>query len=598
MKFPLAAFNQFCSMLQIDSKELGQITLAKQNGAQRYFIKEVVSGLEDGIHHFVCLKSRQLGITTISAALDLFWHYQNPGTNGSFAAHNEEAKDNFRSMLTMYHNGLPKTHRVPILSNNRYFMSFKNRSRIAMQIGGGAGKSGKGRGQAFSFLHATECSSWENEESLASLNASLAESNPTRLYIFESTARGMNIFKDMWDDAQDAISQKAIFLGWWQSEFYRKDRDSQEFKVYWDGVYTAPERDWVRSIKLLYGYDIEPEQMAWWRWKIAESIHDADLMMQEYPPTEELAFILTGKNFFSLPKVQEIRDRIDNEPDPDWWRFTFGEDFQQTKLEKVGSRMGHLAVWEEPEDDAFYVIGCDPAYGSATWADRSVVEVYRCYADRFEQVAEFCTAEITTYKFAWVICVLAGYYKNSMVNVELNGPGEAVLGEIDNLRRQASSMGNTPYGQSLKDVVGKMRYFLYKKLDSPFGGAVYHWKTTSETKDRAMNAFRDTVEKGQGILHSKILTDEMKIVVREDNGFLGASGRGKDDCTIASAIASECYVRYFVSKLKQMGVTWDKERVKRARVIETGAPETAQQAAIRRTVGGFMDKVGIKYGGE
>ena len=82
-----------------------------------------------------------------------------------------------------------------------------------------------------------------------------------------------------------------------------------------------------------------------------------------------------------------------------------------------------------------YSRGGDPAYGSAAWADRSVVEVWRCYADRFEQVAEFCTPEITTYKYAWVICYMAGAYKNSMVNLEINGPGEAVLGEIDNLRR-------------------------------------------------------------------------------------------------------------------------------------------------------------------
>ena len=83
-------------------------------------------------------------------------------------------------------------------------------------------------------------------------------------------------------------------------------------------------------------------------------------------------------------------------------RFHFTDDFLQTKLEVVAEVMAHLRVWEEPDNDAFYSIGADPAYGSSAWADRSAIEVYRCYADRFEQVAEFCTAEITTYKFAWV----------------------------------------------------------------------------------------------------------------------------------------------------------------------------------------------------
>lgn len=600
MKFPIARFYDFCGQLTIDSKEKGQIKLLKENllGTQRYFIEEITAGLSEGIHRFIILKGRQEGITTICAALDLFWHYLHPGMQGTFASHNEEARDEFRATLTMYHDGLPRTHRVPIVQNNRYFLSLKNRSKISMQIGGGGKKKGgKGRGKGLIFMHATEVSSWEDEESLASIMASLAQENPQRLQIMESTARGMNLFKDIWDDARDAVTQKAIFIGWWRNELYKKKKDSNEYRVYWDGSMTAVEQEWVGAIKALYEFEIDDEQLAWWRWMIAEEIHDEDYMMQEYPPTEDYAFILSGKNFFSLTKVQEIKNLIELEEDGEYWRFTFGEDFLQTRCERASEKTAQITVWEEPDDDGFYVIGCDPAYGSATWADRSVVEVYRCYADRFEQVAEFCTAEITTYKFAWVICTLAGYYKNSMVNVELNGPGEAVLGEIENLRRQASMMGSTPYGKGLKDVIGKMRYFLYKKLDSAFGGgAVYHWKTTSETKDRAMNCFRDIIERGQGVIHSRTLTDEMKIVVREDNGFLGASGRGKDDCTIASAIAAECYVRYFVSKLKQMGITWNKERARRQKVEVTGHAETAQEAATRRSVGNFMSAIGIKYG--
>lgn len=599
MKFPVKRFYEFCANLTIDSRERGQIKLSQDNllGTQTYFIEQLADGLNNGIHWFVILKGRQEGITTICAALDLFWHYEHDGMQGTFASHNEEARDDFRSMLTMYHEGLPKAYRIPIVQNNRYFISLKNRSKISMQIGGGGKKKGgKGRGKGLIFMHATECSSWEDEESLASIVASLAQINPNRLQIFESTARGMNLFKDIWDDANDAVTQRAIFIGWWRNQFYRKEQDSNEYRVYWDGRMTPVESEWVREVKALYDFDIEPEQIAWWRWMIAEIIHDEDYMMQEYPPTEDYAFILSGKNFFSLSKVHEIQEKIQLEEPPDWWRFTFSDDFLKTQAEKTIGKMGHLAIWEEPDDDGFYVIGCDPAYGSATWADRSVIEVYRCYADRFEQVAEFCTPEITTYKFAWVICFMAGYYKNSMVNVELNGPGEAVLGEIDNLRRQASMMSGTPYGRSLKNVVGHMRYFLYKKLDSPFGGAVYHWKTTSETKDRAMNCFRDIVERGHGVIHSRTLTEEMKIIVREDNGFLGASGRGKDDCTIASAIAAECYVRYFVVKLKQMGITWNKERTRRLRVIEVGHEETAQEAAIKRSVGGFMKSVGIKFG--
>jgi hypothetical protein len=127
-------------------------------------------------------------------------------------------------------------------------------------------------------------------------------------------------------------------------------------------------------------------------------------------------------------------------------------------------------------------------------------------------------------------------------------------------------------------------------------GMVPTHNTTQESKDRAMNAYRDLIERGHGVIHSKILCNEMKIIVREDDGFLGASGRGKDDCTIASAIASECYVRYFVVKLKQMELNWAKERAKRNQIAITGHDQTAQEATIARSVGSFMGKIGIKYG--
>ena len=598
MKFPLAQFQQFCNMLTIDSKEMGQVRLGQNMmGTQKYHLQEVIKGLEEGIHRFVDLKGRQFGITTVQLALDLFWSYMYPGMQGTLATDSQENRDMFRSTLTMYQDSLPKSHRIACVANNNNFISWKNRSRLFLQVAGGArAKGGKGRGKGITFIHATECSSWSDEQSLASIIASLAEFNPTRLQVFESTARGFNLFEEMYREAKGSVTQKAIFIGWWRNEFYRKEKGSNEYRVYWDGVLTPQERDWCRAVKLMYDYEISSEQMAWFRWKLAEDIHDENYMMQEFPPHEELAFILSGKNFFALPLVEENRQRIENEPEPEYWRFSFGDDFLKTELERCGEKQAQLSVWEDPVDDGFYVIGCDPAYGSSSWKDRSVVEVYRCYADRFEQVAEFCMPELQTYKFAWVVCVLSGYYKNSMLNMEVNGPGQQVLAEIQNLRRQASMMSGSAYGKSLADAVGNMRYFLYKRIDSTGGGGVYHWITTQATKDRAMNGFRDIIERGHGVIHSPTLVDEMKIIVREEDGFLGASGRGKDDCTIASAIAAECYTQYFVSKMKQMEVTWAKECLKRNRVVVQGHPETPQQIAVNKSVGNFMGRLGIPFG--
>jgi len=76
-KFPKKMFWKFCSHLKIDSKEMGTIRLGKDDvlGSQTYFIDEIARGVDEGCHYFVILKGRQLGITTICIALDLFWNF-------------------------------------------------------------------------------------------------------------------------------------------------------------------------------------------------------------------------------------------------------------------------------------------------------------------------------------------------------------------------------------------------------------------------------------------------------------------------------------------------------------------------------------------
>ena len=75
MSFNLKQFYHFCSQLKIESKEHGLVKMDKLLGTQTYVMDEIGKALEEDIHFFVILKGRQLGITTISLALDLYWHF-------------------------------------------------------------------------------------------------------------------------------------------------------------------------------------------------------------------------------------------------------------------------------------------------------------------------------------------------------------------------------------------------------------------------------------------------------------------------------------------------------------------------------------------
>jgi hypothetical protein len=57
---------------------------------------------------------------------------------------------------------------------------------------------------------------------------------------------------------------------------------------------TPEEKEWTRDIKKLYNFEVNSRQMAWWRWKMLEGIKDESLMYQEFPPTEDYAFVMTG----------------------------------------------------------------------------------------------------------------------------------------------------------------------------------------------------------------------------------------------------------------------------------------------------------------
>ena len=585
MKFNLQQFYKFCAQLKIETKEQGLRNMDHLLGTQTYVMEEINSGLANGIHFFVILKGRQLGITTISLALDLYWHFTNAGLGGTLVTDTEENRDMFRGTLGAYMDGLPKEYKIPMLAHNRNSLSLKNRSRIFYQVAGLRAKGSLGRGKGITFLHGTETSSWGDEEGLASLLASLAENNPERLYIFESTARGFNMFHEMYVTAKRARTQKAIFCGWWRNEFYSADPDSDIYKVYWDGKLTVEEKEWTRDIKKLYNFEVNSRQMAWWRWKMLEGIKDESLMYQEFPPTEDYAFVMTGTSFFSIARCTDAA-KICKKLSFDNYRYIFGANFQDTQVVKSTERLATLKVWEEPVDTAFYVIGADPAYGSSDWADRFCIQVYRCYSDGMEQVAAFTTSELNTYQFAWVIAHLAGAYKNSTLNLEVNGPGQAVINELKNLKRQAAAMAGE-MGRQLMDVYGSMSNYIWRRNDTMGGMSnSIGWLTTVQTKERMLSYMKDYFERGMMAVYDMETLEEMKTITR-DGGSISASGRNKDDRVIASALAAAAYAEQLQPRLIAMKISRSVSRS-----LEDKTPE---EVAVGRNVSDYLKRIGV-YG--
>ncbi len=503
----LPLFMNFIDKIVIDSKETGVGKLIPY-GSQTIFLEEICEGLDRGIRHFVCLKARQLGMSTIGLGIDLFWLFIHKGLQGALVTDTEENREKFRIIITRIIESLPATHRVGVKKHNRSNLVLENGSVLDYVVAGTRkGKGGLGRSRAWNFVHATECSSYADAEGLDSMVASLARDNPNRLYIFESTARGFNVFWDMWEKAgADAETQKRFFIGWWAKDgfgrgAYTIPEEDARFAKYMSSELDDGESEKVAEVKKLYGYTVSQPQIAWHRWYSQTQISTEAMMDQEYPWTEDQAFVMTGQSFFPQRRLAEETKRIYQAVTFKGYRYHLVEDFRATEMEQVSRAAdAELRIWEEPDVAGIYSIGFDPAFGSNEWKDRHAMQVLRCYADRVVQVAEYASANPQTYQATWVLAHMAGAYRNCMINLEINGPGGAIMTELRHLKNMlmggylqieaaalptaaqkepvalASLKFAEKRSQNWADVFANVRWYLYNKPDSMGAGYMYNWK--------------------------------------------------------------------------------------------------------------------------
>ncbi len=548
-------------------------------------MREIRKGLEEGIHEFYILKARQLGVSTFFLAWDLFFISRYAGVAGSIVTHDEPARNQFRAQLEMNYETLPPDYQQEIVQHNRDQLVLKNRSMLQYKVAGlmQTSKKSLGRSSAVSFAHCTEVAFWGDEEQIDSLKASMAETNPLRFFAWESTANGFNHFQRMWEEAQGAATIKPIFIGWWAHEKYRAPRGSRVWRQYWGlkGKPTAQERDWVKRVKKDYGVELTDEQLAWYRWILAEKVTDELRLAAEYPTLPEEAFVATGSKYFTGSSLSDAYRRVlgtqgrNNES----YRLHFGAEFTDTYLTEVNDKQATLRVWFEPVDKAYYVLGADPAYGSSDNADRFACVVYRAWANHLEQVAEFATPDLSPYTFAWVIVYLAGAYQPCLYNIELNGTGTAVMQEIDNLKRLAGRSIIAGQSAAMRNVVKKMSDFLYAREDSMSGRPQgKHTLTTARVKETYMGLMKDSFERSQLIIHSRHLLDEMKSIIR-DGGQIVAEGSSKDDRVIASALAVKAWNDQLRNALIARNVVWTDPAEK---PVEEKPPVTLLGGSVRR----------------
>jgi hypothetical protein len=591
------AYYAYLDRCYINSKDTNEIVCLGKSlyQGQRDVITQIFDALEDDVHDIYILKSRQLGISTIIRSLITFLTGIFKGIKSALvfdtSDHKSEAREDLKDMIEE----LPESLKFPgIKRDNRTSLTLSNKSKVLFYSAGirESKSSGTlGRSVGLSLAHCSEMCSWQNVEGLESFKQSLSDSNPDRLYIWESTARGYNMWNEMWREARaDPAHCRCIFLGWWSKDSQRIERDNlKDWPLYGD-VYppSKEELEKIRQVKELYGHDITLEQLAWVRRKYdpkAREEGDVDpkfeantTRIQEQPWTEEDAFQQTGAVFFTSEKLKDQSDQHVSRKF-ECWMFIPGKEFpDMAAIKAENSKSIELRVWEPPQTESVYVVGTDPAFGEDETNDRSSIQVLKCYADGMDQVAEYAWPLTTTKHLAWVLAAIMAWYGNEPLSevyhiLELNGPGNPVLNELKGLKFQIDH-GYAPLAeQGLKNIFRNVRSYMYARPDSlTGGGSAWHWKTTTQLKVMILEQLRGYVSNGMLRVRSAPLIEEMRTIGRAGD-TIKAEGSQKDDRVLAMALAS---------------YMWE-QRVRRSLIVQKRTRE-ADAAKRNKSV---VDQVGL-----
>ena len=548
------------SSVEIDTKELGR-TNVEPWMSQRIVIDAVSKGLSEDVHEFVILKPRQVAVTTTCSVIELFWALANPGVQGAIIADRTDNLERLRRIFAALLETLPPEWRSTehrLIQNNRNGMAFANRSVIDLMAA--ASNPDLGASRALNMMHATECGQWKSLAGVESLKASLARQNPHRLYLWESIANGYNWWYNFCQQAKTDRHMRFIFLGFWSNPTYSIPKSDADYKTYWDGRLDDEELKRARYVRQAYGVTIKPEQIAWWRRE--NEFRDDTYMHRHYPFNERECFIASGSSFFPAARTLELAESLAEGPKYKGYKYNFEEGFLGSSIVQTTNKDEvMLRVWEPPEPSGVYVIGGDPSGGGGGDANDHALEVFRCYADRLVQVAEFQSNRPLTYQFAWVLSHLCGAYRDHMANIEVSGVGAAVLPEVRNLRQlaQRGIIQADKEADSILNMVGAVRWFLYKRADTMGGaGNVINWKTNQDNKQAIYSELRDSLMLRTIELRSIRLVKELQAIV-EDEGWLGAgpdTGEN-DDLVSAATLAHHTWVEWKRPGLIARNLTWD-----------------------------------------
>ncbi|MBR4589127.1 MAG: hypothetical protein IKO36_00570 [Bacteroidaceae bacterium] len=473
----------------------GHVVSFKLNPQQRYIMRN------KGKFN-ICLKSRQLGITSVALANTLYLTHTRANCTCMIMSYSLDSAHEIFEKLKILYTNLPESIRLKTVNNNRTELKFVNNSRIIVCT---CGSKDAARGSTLTFVHMSEVA-FMNENLEKQLLAIEQALTPNGSMILESTANGLNLFSEYWNKATTGESPlwKPFFFPWTKDKIMFASEYKEYADQYKEIFHSTLTKDELTDKELGLLHDgANMEQLMWRRLKISNSSEEK--FCQEFPSNPTEAFVSTGSNVFSAKMIHERLGTL----------YTAKEKALPAKIDPILIKhRQYLKCWKLPIKKKKYFIGVDTAEGLGNTNDYSVICVLD--TDGF-QCAEWRSNRIKPYEFSDIVLAMAQWFNDGLLVIERASAGHTVLDKIVHDKRYHNIYKYKEYDQRgrAKRKVG--------------------WETSAKSKPMMIGDFQEWFETNQCVINSKELLEEMKLFQSKDGSYNASSGH--DDTIMSYAMA-------------------------------------------------------------
>lgn len=262
-----------CTIRDIHERE---VPLIPNRAQTLLFLSWLLQALAGKPVRTVVLKARKVGISTFVQALNYFLCKHHRQQIAKTVAHQRESTHEiFGITATIARRDIGPMPPKPTRERLEFHAT---ESRYGCQT---AGAEGVGAGGTPNLLHLSEVALWKMNKVETHYSATTAvPMTPTSVIVEESTARGRELFWDLFEAAHDpAHPYEPVFVPWFFDDALKAPVD--------DGFTWAQDERALGARALEYGITVTDAQLAWRRLKLAD-LGEA-LFKQEYPSTPQEA---------------------------------------------------------------------------------------------------------------------------------------------------------------------------------------------------------------------------------------------------------------------------------------------------------------------